>query len=218
MTGPCAEPLWLSFPTIRSLSFLLVAAQRDTGIMGCSSSVSVMHDEVEDTGVTRVIYTDATGQEFVQHSAPFKEGIRRFNSMRISDKDASGIFVPLASTHSQHVKQFNKFLAAIEQNPRLLEKRVLPSQLPKHCKQAALMKVDLDQDPGLQVVVNSSDVALEKPSAIRRFLSKAWRTSAQTCPTLHRARAALHRRPQLSLACTRPPMVMPSDSLCSLGW
>ena len=26
--------------------------------MGCSSSVSVMHDEVEHTGITRVIYTD----------------------------------------------------------------------------------------------------------------------------------------------------------------
>ena len=32
--------------------------QTSRGIMGCSSSVSVMDDEVEDTGVTRVIYTD----------------------------------------------------------------------------------------------------------------------------------------------------------------
>ncbi|CAE7822639.1 unnamed protein product [Symbiodinium sp. CCMP2592] len=110
--------------------------------MGCSSSVSVMDDEVEDTGVTRVIYTDRNGQQFVQHSAPFKEGIRRFNSMRISDKDASGIIVPLASTHNKHVEKLNKFLAAIEQNPRLLEKRVLPSQLPKNCSQAVLLKVD----------------------------------------------------------------------------
>ncbi|CAE7473880.1 unnamed protein product [Symbiodinium microadriaticum] len=109
--------------------------------MGCSSSVSVMHDEVEHTGITRVIYTDRTGQEFVQHSAPFKEGIRRFNSMRISDEDASGIVVPLASTHNKHVKQLNKFLAAIEQNPRLLEKSMLPSQLPKH-RNKAVLKVD----------------------------------------------------------------------------
>ncbi|CAE7519095.1 unnamed protein product [Symbiodinium necroappetens] len=143
--------------------------------MGCSSSVSVMHDEAEDTRVTRVIYTDRTGQEFVQHSAPFKEGVRRFNSMRISDEDASGIVVPLASTHNKHVKQqlacslcnigdlfqseaqgqgvgsvapkfaqsdrLNKFLAAIEQNPRLLEKSMLPSQLPKN-RNKAVLKVD----------------------------------------------------------------------------
>ena len=32
--------------------------------MGCSSSVSVMHDEVEDTGVTRVIYTDRVNPLF----------------------------------------------------------------------------------------------------------------------------------------------------------
>ncbi|CAE7344206.1 unnamed protein product [Symbiodinium sp. CCMP2456] len=111
--------------------------------MGCSSSVSVMHDDVEDTGVARVVFTDGAGQEFVQQSAPFKEGLRRFNSMRVSDKDASGINVPLASTHNHHVKQLNKFLAAIEQNPRLLEKRVLPSQVPKNCgRTAALLKVD----------------------------------------------------------------------------
>ncbi|CAE7234518.1 unnamed protein product [Symbiodinium sp. CCMP2592] len=110
--------------------------------MGCSSSVSVMHEDVEDTGSTRVIFTDKTGQEFAQQSTPFKEGIRRFNSMRISDKDASGIIVPLASTHNHHVRQLNKFLAAIEQDPRLLEKRVLPSQLPKNCGQAVLPKVD----------------------------------------------------------------------------
>ncbi|OLP98624.1 hypothetical protein AK812_SmicGene18882 [Symbiodinium microadriaticum] len=102
-----------------------------SGIMGCSSSVSVMHDEVEHTGITRVIYTDRTGQEFVQHSAPFKEGVRRFHSMRISDADKGKGWV-----------QLNKFLAAIEQNPRLLEKRMRPSQLPKHCSQAALLKVD----------------------------------------------------------------------------
>ncbi|CAE7822646.1 unnamed protein product [Symbiodinium sp. CCMP2592] len=127
--------------------------------MGCSSSVSVMHD-VEDTGVTRVMYTDSAGQEFVQQSVPFKEGIRRFNSMSISDKDASGTIVPLASTHNQHVKKLNKFLAAIEQNPRLLEKRVLPSQLPKHCRQAALLKVDLDQDVSEQSVADvSTDVS-----------------------------------------------------------
>ncbi|CAE7730112.1 pks3, partial [Symbiodinium necroappetens] len=60
--------------------------------MGCSSSMSVMHDDVEDTLVTRVNHLqDATGQEYVQQSAPFKEGLRRFNSMRISDRDASGI-------------------------------------------------------------------------------------------------------------------------------
>ena len=34
-----------------------------------------------------------------------QEGIRRFNSMCISDKDASGTIVPLASTHNQHVKK-----------------------------------------------------------------------------------------------------------------
>ena len=81
---------------------------------------------------------------------------------------------------------------------------MLPSQLPKHCSQAALLKVD--KDPGLSVVVTGSagsDVVLEKSLAIRRSLSRAWRMSAQTCPTLPpaRARAALHRGPQLSLAC-----------------
>ncbi|CAE7443718.1 unnamed protein product [Symbiodinium sp. CCMP2456] len=126
--------------------------------MGCSSSVSVVRDEVEDTGITRVIYTDRTGQKFVQHSTPFKEGIRRFNSMRISDKDASGIIVPLASTHNQHVKRLDKFLAAIEQNPRLLEKRVLPSQLPKHCSQAALLKVDQEVS-GQSLADVSTDVS-----------------------------------------------------------
>eukprot|EP00439_Symbiodinium_sp_Y106_P030523 s7223_g3.t1 len=38
--------------------FLLLPAHRDTGIMGCSSSVSVMHEDVEDAGSTRVIFTD----------------------------------------------------------------------------------------------------------------------------------------------------------------
>ncbi|CAE7940309.1 unnamed protein product, partial [Symbiodinium sp. KB8] len=85
---------------------------------------------------------DAAGQEFTQQSTPFKEGLRRFNSMRISDRDASGINVPLASTHNHHVRQLNKFLAAIEQNPRLLEKRVRPSQLPKNCGQPMPLKVD----------------------------------------------------------------------------
>jgi len=101
-----------------------------------------MHDDVEDTGVTRVIFTDAAGQEFVQQSAPFKEGLRRFNSMRISERDASGINVPLASTHNHHVRQLNMFLAAIEKNPKLLERRVLPSQVPKNCGQSVLLKVD----------------------------------------------------------------------------
>ena len=124
--------------------------------MGCSSSVSVMHDEVEDTGVTRVIYTDRASPfsrltkhflmpfavaKFVQKAvetpagphwtrvrpafrsiqglgmvwvepcsgfhllASTQEGVRRFHSMRISDADASGIIVPLASTHNKHVER-----------------------------------------------------------------------------------------------------------------
>ena len=47
--------------------------------------------------------------------------------------------------------RLNKFLAAIEQDPRLLEKRVLPSQLPKNCGQAVLPKVD--KDTGLLVLI-----------------------------------------------------------------
>ncbi|CAE7447039.1 unnamed protein product [Symbiodinium sp. CCMP2592] len=75
--------------------------------MGCSSSASPVHDDLEDTSLTRVIFTDAAGRKFVEHSAPFKEGLRRFSSMRISDGDASaiGIKVPLASTHNRHVRE-----------------------------------------------------------------------------------------------------------------
>ena len=76
--------------------------------MGCSSSASVMHDDLEDTSLTRVIFTDwhvvfqidtafpalprahlvfgvprqahecaqdAAGQQFVEHSAPFKDWV-----------------------------------------------------------------------------------------------------------------------------------------------
>ena len=47
--------------------------------------------------------------------------------------------------------RLNKFLAAIEQNPRLLEKRVRPSQLPKNCGQPMPLKVD--KEPGLLVAI-----------------------------------------------------------------
>ena len=43
------------------------------------------------------------------------------------------------------------FLAAIEKNPKLLERRVLPSQVPKNCGQSVLLKVD--KEPGLLVAI-----------------------------------------------------------------
>ncbi|CAE7793598.1 unnamed protein product, partial [Symbiodinium sp. CCMP2456] len=106
-------------------------------IMGCATSASVTHDDLEDASLTRVVFTDAAGRELVEHSAPFKEGLRRFNSMRISDGDASafGINVPLASTHNRHVRRLDKFLAEVEQNPRMLEKRVRQRPLLKVAKE-----------------------------------------------------------------------------------
>ncbi|CAE7654021.1 unnamed protein product, partial [Symbiodinium pilosum] len=72
---------------------------------------------------------DRRGRKINERSAPFKEPLRRFNSMRCNDHDAAGITVPIASTHENHLKRLNKFLAEVERNPKLLERRVLPSQL-----------------------------------------------------------------------------------------
>eukprot|EP00439_Symbiodinium_sp_Y106_P024012 s1198_g2.t3 len=110
-------------PVILSFACSLLAAHRHPGIMGCSSSASVMHDDLEDTSLTRVIFTDwhtafpalprahlvfgvprqahecaqdASGQQFVEHSAPFKDWV---------------------------LARLNKFLASVEQNLRMLEKK-----------------------------------------------------------------------------------------------
>ena len=58
---------------------------------------------------------------------------------------------PLDELSSCGTQRLNKFLAAIEQNPSLLEKRVLPSQLPKNCGKPMLLKVD--KEPGLLVAI-----------------------------------------------------------------
>ncbi|CAE7451243.1 unnamed protein product [Symbiodinium natans] len=99
------------------------------GVMGCASSTTVVHDDMEEI---RVTFEDRRGRLITEHNKQFKEPIRRFNSFRCSDKDAGGITAPIASTHTHHVNQLNKFLAAIDKNPELLEKRVHPSQRAEH--------------------------------------------------------------------------------------
>ncbi|CAE7947192.1 Gars1, partial [Symbiodinium sp. KB8] len=140
-------------PVILSFPFLLLPAHRHPGIMGCASSASVMHDDLEDASLTRVVFTDAAGQEFVEHSAPFKAGFGQPCSQ--TELQTGGPSTLQFHANQQQLARnigkgfesgtdptgLNEFLATVEQNPRMLEKRLRQAKLLKVAKEISEQSV-----------------------------------------------------------------------------
>ncbi|OLQ08718.1 Glycine--tRNA ligase [Symbiodinium microadriaticum] len=158
-------------PVILSFPFLLLPAHRHPGIMGCASSASVMHDDLEDASLTRVVFTDAAGQEFVEHSAPFKAGFGQPCSQ--TELQTGGPSTLQFHANQQQLARnigkgfesgtdptgLNEFLATVEQNPRMLEKRLRQAKLLKVAKEISEQSV--------------SDVSTDV-SNFASFMSQKW--------------------------------------------